>query len=176
VKTTSSRRRVIRVNRKMTQGDIEAAVKLINEWSTRLPRTPLVWSQVEQRTGFTRPALAAKEEIQRAYDAAKAEKRKFNGTPAEFKKLTEDVERLVAENKRLQKGESEWQTTWQRVLHHLSELGIDPKIVLAPIGSAGRRHTGETLAAIRGERQAKYPRAAKGRAGKRNMDDEGGDG
>jgi hypothetical protein len=157
----------------MKQEDIDAAVKLIREWSTRLPKTPLVWSQVEKRTGFTRPALAAKKEIRQAYDEAKAERRTFNGTPMEFNKLKTAVQQLTAENKRLRDGEDEWLTTWQRVVHHLHEMGIDPSSLLAPISSAGRRHTGETLAAFRGERQAKYQRDTKGRRSeKRKMDEQ----
>lgn len=161
-KAVVSSRRVIRRNRKMTQSDVDAAVKLIEEWSTRLPKTPLVWSQLEKKTGFTRPALAAKPTIQHAYDKAKTESRAFVGTPSEFSKLTKMVEELTADNERLRKGEDAWLTTWQRVTHHLLALGIDPNSLLAPISSAGRKHTGETLAAFRGERQVEYPRPSKG--------------
>lgn len=163
-KAANSSRRVIRANKKMKQPDVEAAVKLIKEWSTRLPKTPLVWSEVEKRTGFTRPALAAKPDIQHAYDAAKAESRGFVGTPAEFNRPKRTVEQLTADNEKLRKGEDEWLTTWQRVTHHL----------LAPISSAGRKHTGETLAAFRGERQNEYRRPSKGhRSGKRKIDERG---
>src|SRR5260370_10240835 len=173
-KSANSSRRVIRANKKMRQPDVEAAVKLIKEWSTRLPKTSLVWSEVEKRTGFTRPAIAAKPDIQHAYDAAKAESRGFVGTQAEFNRLKRTVEQLTADNEKLRKGEDEWLTTRQRVTHHLLALGIDPNSVLAPISSAGRKHTGETLAAFRGERQNEYRRPSKGhRSGKRKIDERG---
>lgn len=160
----------------MTQSDVDAAVKLIEEWSTRLPRTPLVWSQLEKRTGFTRPSLAAKHSIRKAFDKAKAGTRASVGTPAEFSKLTKTVAKLTAENERLRKGEDAWLTTWQRVIHHLLQLDIDPNLLLTPISSAGRKHTGETLAAFRGQRQTEYRRPSKGhQPGKRKIDEPGED-
>ena len=84
------------------------------------------------------------------------------------------VEKLTADNERLRKGEDAWLTTWQRVTHHLLALGIDPNSLLTPISSAGRKHTGETLAAFRGERQTEYRRPSKGhRREKRKIDEPG---
>ncbi|MEN8515465.1 MULTISPECIES: hypothetical protein [unclassified Burkholderia] len=137
----------------MTEVDIRAAIDILEEWEVKRPRTPLNWSNIEKLTNFSRPALAAKVSIREAFDAAKTRQR---GCVNRFRDRLDSVQdefaRLKVENERLQAAEDEWQTMWQRVIHNADELGIDPQILFAPISSAGRRHTGETLATLRGAR------------------------
>lgn len=145
--------RRIRANRKMTAADIQAAIDILGEWEVKRPGTPLNWANVEKLTGFSRPSLAAKVNIQEAFDAAKTRQRD-SGKPFRNRldSLTAELRRLKGENERLQAAEDEWQTMWQRAIHNADELGIDPNILFAPITSSGRRHTGETSATLRGAR------------------------
>jgi hypothetical protein len=162
-KQKSTTRR-IKCSKKMTQADIESIVLLLENWANTHARTPLTWSRVEKRVGFTRTALSQKEQIQTAFESAKKVQRdvkeRTSGSPDEVTRLRRQVEELTIELELLQRSEDMWLNNWQRVLANLREMGLNAHDILAPISASGRLHTEDAIAAYKGERR---PRASRKR-------------
>ncbi|PVX82463.1 hypothetical protein C7402_109317 [Paraburkholderia unamae] len=140
----------------MTQADIDAAVELLDGWADSHPSTPLNWSRFTSITGFTRPALSAKESIQAAFVRAKEVQRdvkaRSKASPNELERLRGRISELEDQVDTLRAAEEKWLTDWQKVLCNLMEMGINAADVLAPISAAHWLHTEDAIDAFKKER------------------------
>jgi hypothetical protein len=120
----------IKRNRKMTPEDVQGIVSELRRWQEGEMGLKLNWEKVEKFSGFTKPALHAKQEIREAFKSAKQALQNPDRKSASRLKddyaiyLENRIKSLNGELEQYKKLENDWLGKWQRIAYHLRVHGL----------------------------------------------------
>jgi hypothetical protein len=111
---------------KMSLADIEFAKKEIEAWRDRQRGAKVTWRLLEKAIGFSRQAMAAKEELAELYHEAKGNlKEGSRPRPARSDDFLEDkILHLTDDVERYKKLEADWLERWVRIAFHARGKGL----------------------------------------------------
>ena len=120
----------IKRNRKMTQEDVRGIVSELKRWQDGELGLKLNWEKVEKFSGFTKPALHAKQEIKEAFQQAKEalqnpDRKSSSRQKDDYAVYLENRAKTLDEQLEKYKNlENEWLGKWQRIAYHLRVHGL----------------------------------------------------
>ena len=115
----------IKRNRKMTQEDVQGIVSELRRWQEGEMGLKLNWEKVEKFSGFTKPALHAKQEVKEAFQNAKGalqntDRKSVSRQRDDYAVYLENrIKVLDDQLKNYRKLENDWLGKWQRIVYHL---------------------------------------------------------
>jgi len=93
----------------------------------------VTWALIEQRSGYTRAALAKNSIVRKAYDEAKAELKKGYSTAERLKAAEDEITKLNAKNDRLKQTLLGYRQLYLRWSYNAINLCIEPEKLDQPI-------------------------------------------
>ena len=126
---------------KMSANDVAYAVKELEAWRDGLRGRKLTWNLLDKATGFSRQTLSAKQEIYKAYEAAKlalatgARPRKPRSEDYQLDRIA----RLELDLEKFKKLEADWLERWTRIAYHARGKGFSIDDLDKPLPEVARK-------------------------------------
>lgn len=126
---------------KMSDTDIQYALKELDAWRDGLRGSRLTWNLLEKSTGFSRQTLSGKPSIANSFGVAKESLaqgvKPRRPRSADF--AEEQVKQLKDQIKNFETLESEWLERWARIAYHCRGKGFTIDDFDKPLPPANRR-------------------------------------
>lgn len=126
---------------KMSSADIQFAKKEIEAWRDRQRGARVTWRLLEKSIGFSRQAMAAKEELAQLYrDAKNALAKELRPRGVKSDDFLEDkIAQLTNDLETYKKLEADWFERWVRIAFHARSKGLSIDDLDRPLPPIVRR-------------------------------------